>query len=346
MHEANRILRSVKSAFAVDGIKLPPSCETDGLMMLLGRIDCEKFLAPKIKHARAAAQNSSARRRAAAYLAFFRALSVYTVGMPDPVTTVSFNMLNRTLFGDLEENAGRPRQTEYVENGSAHTAPSYIPGSIRSIVTKMNEIENSPIIGKEDFAGYLTHYMRELIILHPFDCGSDITVRIFIMLFCRLKGFALCYYRASPSAIKDAETSAFVVDDATQLFRILADCLSYEQTTEKKRTVPRTRREMAKAHAADEIVPPIEEIESADEKRERTERQRRERGLRIDRAEKTDKSDKPDPRDHALRVRAPNDVKTAEKRTDPDKLKRAIKLQQKITRLNEQLTELMLNDDE
>ncbi|MDE7464489.1 MAG: hypothetical protein K2M48_05615, partial [Clostridiales bacterium] len=166
LHEANRILRSVKAALAADGVKLPPSAETDGLMMLLGRVDGEKFLVPKIKHARAAAASSSTRKRAAAYLSFFRALMAHTNGIPDPATTVSFTMLNRTLFGDLEDAAGRTRQSEYIENGSAHTDAKYITGSIKSIVAKMNDIQSSPNISKQDFAGYLTHYMRELIILH------------------------------------------------------------------------------------------------------------------------------------------------------------------------------------
>ena len=169
LHEANRILRSVKTALAADGVKLPPAAETDGLMMLLGRTDGEKFLAPKIRHAR----TQGNKKRLGAYLAFYRALMAYVNGIPDPATTVSFAMLNRSLFGDVESGVGRMRQSEFIENGSAHTDPKYINGSIKSIITKMNELQSSPMIGKEDFAGYLTHYMRELIILHPFDCLLD-----------------------------------------------------------------------------------------------------------------------------------------------------------------------------
>lgn len=320
MHEANRILRSVKAALAADGIRPPNSAETDGLMMLLGRIDGEKFLVQKIRHARSAAPNSTARKRGAAYLAFFRALLAHINGIPDPATTVSFTMLNRALFGDLEDAAGRMRQGEYIENGSAHTDAKYIAGSIKSIIAKMNELPSSPTIGKEDFAGYLTHYMRELIILHPFECGSPFTVRMFMMLFCQNKGFSLCYYRVPPAAIKAAEDAAFVADDVTALFRIFSDCLSYEQKTERKRTVPRTRRELNRDRVQtpdpDYTYEPIEQEEKA-EKRERA-----------DRAEQ---------RPEHRRPQRPTEQ-------SDDKLKRAIKLQQKISRLNEQLAELMVED--
>lgn len=325
LHEANRILRSVKTALAADGVKLPPSAETDGLMMLLGRTDGEKFLVPKIKHARGSA---ATRKRSIGYISFFRALMAYVKGIPDPATTVSFSMLNRALFGDLEDAAGRTRQTEYTENGSAHTDPKYINGSIKSIVTKMNELQSSPIIGKEDFAGYLTHYMRELIILHPFEFGSPFTVRMFIMLFCKIKGFALCYYRASPAAIKSAETAAFMADDVTELFRIFSDCLSYEQTTEKKRPVVKTRRELDRDN---EKLEKPEALISANDETENTEQlEKPEKPVRAERPARPERSEK-QPR------------KKADAQTEAnDKLKRAIKLQQKISRLNEQLTELMV----
>ncbi len=346
MHEANRILRSVKTALAVDGIKLPPSAETDGLMTLLGRADGEKALVPKIKHARASGAASAAHKRAAAYFAFSRALSAYVKGIPDPATTVSFTMLNRTLYGDLFDNAGRTRQTDYTENGSAHTDPKYIVGSIKSIISKMNEIKGSPEISKEDFAGYLTHYMRELIILHPFECGSPFTVRMFIMLFCKIKGFALCYYRCAPAAIKAAETAAFVADDVTALFRIFSDCLSYEQTTEKKRAYPKTRRELSRdlSKSVAEAKDSAENAEKSAPEPEKT-----------DKTEKSEKSEKPEkPERPERREREREREKTNRKPPAPtreksdrngDRLKRAIKLQQKISRLNEQLTELMVGDD-
>ena len=306
LHEANRILRSVKTAIVADGVKLPPSAETDGLMMLLDKLDFEKFLAQKIKHASSYPVGSNAYNRAFNHIAFFRALFALKNGISDPVTSVSVMLLHKSVCGDLDPEAGKPRTEEFTSDGGAHTDAKYIAGSLKAIVTKMNDIESAPSIGKEDFAGYLTHYMRELIIMHPFDRGSEFTVRLFIMLFCKLKGFSLCYYRCPASQIKAAETTAFQTDDITPLYKVLYNCLSYETTTvtESPKTTPKTRRELASK--AQKVTPGATNEQ------------------RIDK----------------VKIKA-FEGQSGKQQNNDDILKRAIKLQQKITKLNEQLTELM-----
>ncbi len=305
LHEANRILRSVKAALYADGIKLPPSAETDGLMMLLGKLDVDKFLAPKIKRARTAAADSAAFNRAFYTIAFFRALIAVKNGISDPVTSVSVMFLHKNVCGDLDPNAGKPRTVEMTTDGGAHTDPKYIGGSLKSVITKMNEIASAPAISKEDFAGYLTHYMRELIIMHPFERGSDFTVRLFIMLFCKLKGFSVCFYRSPAKELKDAETDAFAADDITPLYKVLLTCLSYEHTvsSQPQKPSPQTRREIS--HCVRKIPP-----------------------------KQNSDDDMANIKQKAL------EQKNADNNID-DVLKRAIKLQQKITRLNEQLTDLI-----
>ncbi len=376
LHEANRILRSVKSALAADGVKLPPSFDTDGLMMLLGRLDCDKFLAPKIKHAKSVGPLSAAYKKLDTQIKFFRALESAKNGVQNPVSTVSLMLLHKYICGDLDEGAGKPRQTEYTENDSAHTAPMYISGSIKSILTKMNDTDSSPAISKEDFAGYLTHYMRELIILHPFENGSDFTIRIFIMLFCRIKGFSLFYYRTSPAAIKAAESAAFIADDATPLYKIFADCLSYERTVEKKQTAPKTRREITRdlTGLPPEGISPYEDKTATEDEalppqpqKRRDVKPKQPRPKRPEKPQiKTDGGDaKHDKADGDLHKRAQEPRRSpahakqehADKRpparkrgetksqTNEDVLKRAIKLQQKISKLNDQLTELMMSEN-
>ena len=305
LHEANRILLATKAAFAADGYKLPSNAETDGLMMLLGRLDVNKFLAPKIKRARSYEKASAAFDRAAKFVAFFRSLDAVMHGLPDaPVTAVTLTLLNKTLWGDLDDGAGKVRAKEAVEDGSAHTDPKYISGSLKAILLKMNEIVPSPQTSKDDFAGYLSHYMRELIILHPFEVGSTATIRIFAILFGKLKGFSLALNRVPPSAIKTAETSAFVADDVTPLFKLFSECLSYDHKTITAVPSPRTRREVAKDLTRPTKAPkPSQPAKKA----QKTSAKKR----------KTEDIDK-------------NDV-----------LKRAVRLQQKISKLNEQLTELI-----
>ncbi|MDE6401278.1 MAG: Fic family protein [Clostridiales bacterium] len=303
LYEANRILRTVKAAIAADGYKLPSSAETDGLMMLLGKLDAEKYLSPKIKHARAQDQSSPAFDRAYKYVAFFRALQMSQTDFPDPVTAMSVMLLHKALFGDFDRNAGKLRADDISTDGNAHTDPKYISGSLKSIIAKMNEIGSAPTTSREDFAGYLSHYMRELLILHPFERGSEFTVRIFMMLFCKIKGFTLVFSRVPISSIAAAENAAFTQDDATPLYRLFAECLSYDRKTETvKHVAPRTRREIAK----DLCRPPRPVQPSAPA---------------------------PD--------RAQNPAKKSGGLSDDEVLKRAIRLQQKISKLNEQLTELI-----
>lgn len=307
LYEANKILRTVKSALSADGYKLPPSADADGLMMLLDRLDIDKFLAQKIKHARTADKSSAAFKRSFHYLAFFRALAAVKNGMPSPMTYMSVMMLHKTVCGDLNVDAGKPRTAELLTDGNAHTDPKYIAGSLKAIIAKMNDTEIAPTISKEDFAGYLSHYMRELLIMHPFDLGSELTLRLFLVMFCKQKGFSLLLYRSTPSTIKDAEDKAFKTDDITPLYKLFLNCLSYERTTAPAQTrdsAPRTRRELAR----DLRHPTRKTGESATSASNRN---------------------------------GNGKNTTASAKTKEDVLKRAIRLQQKISKLNEQLTELI-----
>lgn len=303
LHEANRILRAIKTAMAADGRKIPLAAETDGLMMLLGKLDADNYLAPKIKHLRATAPSSAAYERLCNNIIFFRALRAAQKSIADPVTAISVMLLHKSLFGDVDADAGKPRAKDACTDGNAHTDPKYVQGSLKAIVTKMNEIGSAPQTAKDDFAGYLSHYMRELVILHPFEQGSALTARVFCMLFCKLKGFGLGYHRTTPSAIRSAELDALAADDVTPLYKMLLSCLSYEtKTSAPRRPTVRTRRELTQ----DLCRPP-----------------RREQDATV--LQLRDESLRPEKR------RAPDD----------EVLRRAIRLQQKISKLNDQLNELI-----
>ncbi len=299
LYEANRILRTVKAAIAADGYKLPSSAESDGLLMLLGKTDAEKYLAPKIKHAKTQDGASVAYTRASKLICFFRALQALTRELPNPVTAMSFIMLHKTLTGDLDDDAGKLRSTPVETNGNAHTDPKYIACSVKSIIGKMNGIGEAPATSKQDFAGYISHYMRELIILHPFERGSEFTVRIFIALFCKMKGFSLSYYRTTPTTIREAEDEAFATDDVTALFTLFAECLSYDHTTIAPATPqPRTKREAAQDLCRPKRTPPAEPPKT---------RQK--------------------PKKQSI--------------SEDEVIRRAVRLQQKISKLNDQLAELI-----
>lgn len=316
LYEANRILRSVKAAISADGYKLPSSAETDGLLMLLGKLDIEKYLAPKIKHARGQDKSSSAYARSCRLICFFRALKAVEAGLPDPVTAVSVTMLHKQISGDTSDEAGKLRTVDMSTDGNAHTDPKYIAGSLKSIIAKMNEIEGAPANPKDDFAGYLSHYMRELLILHPFERYSDFTVRLFIMMFCRIKGFSLGYHRATPPVVKAAEQKAFATDNFTPLYAMFTECLTYDNKSSDaaQKAAPRTRREVAKDLCRPTRNPPPPPPDPQPQHD----------------AEKTREADKKQSAGSKKQNAANDDV-----------IRRAVRLQQKISKLNEQLTELI-----
>ncbi len=305
LREANRILQSVKAALSADGVKLPSSAETDGIMLLLGKLDANRYLA--------AAHSKPSRPAVREHVTFCRALTAVKAGLPDPVTYMSVMMLHKTLYGDFSADAGRPRVFDASTGGSAHTDPKYITGSLKSIIAKMNELASAPEMSKDDFAGYLTHYMRELIILHPFDRGTEFTLRMYMIMFCRQKGFALCYNRISPLAIKKVEETAFLTDDITPMYKMFVNCLSYERTAVSPPAAAHSKREAE--HRKPRKTPPVDTS--------------------------------PSPEIAAAKRKAAQDKKAD---IDDIKLKRIIRLQQKISKLNEQLaTELsdgIYTDDE
>ena len=284
LREASKILQTVKSALAADGYKIPPAVETDGMLMLLNKVDCEKYLTSKIKQARSSVKNAAAFKRAYTPVLFFRALETLRDGIAN-VTTLSLTLINKNLCGDVFPDAGKLRENEKFTNGNEHTDPKYISGSLKSLIAKMNETTPAPETDKEDFASYLTHYMRELIIMHPFEHDSPLSIRLFASAFSRIKGFSLNYNKVPPPQIKSSENDAFFTDDVTPLYIMLSGCLTY-----------------------DHLAPP--------KKQQRTKRETTEN---IERRPKS----------------------IANEIMDKVKLRRAVRLQQKIARLNDQLTEIV-----
>ena len=294
LYEANRILRSVKAAAAADGFKLPAAAETDGLLMLLDKIDAEKHIAKLVTRTLEKTHTPATRDRAINLIAFFSALDAVRRGLHEKPSVSMLCALNNELYEGTAVS-GKLRSVTAATGGSAHTDPKYISGSLRSITAKMDEIVGAPTTAKEDFAVYLSHYMRELVILRPFEVGSEFTVRIFIIMFCRQKGFALDYFRSTPHAIKSAEGDAFITDDVTPLYTLFSSCLAYDYKAASPTQSPPTRK---------------------DEKKKPQKKP----------AQSESKSDK---------------AASDEPLSDDKIIIRAVRLQQKISKLNEQLTELM-----
>lgn len=230
LYECKKTVRSVKAALAVDGRSLPNTARGDGIMLLTGKLTPDEYLSPLISKSKLAKQPN---KRTVNLYVFLRALQFLNAHMTECPTHKTLTALNKALYGDFERQAGKLRAEERCTFGNAHTSPKYISSSLKKIISKMNDTPSADVCSKHDFAGYISHYMRELYILHPMETGSELTVRIFIMLFCELKGFSLCFYRVPPSQIAESERVAFCADDIAPLYNVLDTCLSYS-TAQKK----------------------------------------------------------------------------------------------------------------
>lgn len=310
LYEANKILRNAKSIFASLSIKIPPQLETDGLLILLDKLDPESYLRSRRDKYRAKDFSSA---KLSVFPLFVRTLQILT-GRETTFTSVTLSLMHKRLCGDIDRTAGVFRNRSLSTNGCEHADYRYIGGSLKSITAKMNEAESSPQLSKEDFATLLTHYMRELIILCPFEKYNILFVDVFCVVFAKAKGFSLSFYKESPLAVKSAQDSAFYTDDVTPLYKSLITCLSYETKTvaqyaktrrelnavtptDVKKTKPKTHTKLPAVKTDDSVSEPVREVSATV---------------------------------HEPTKSAPDDV-----------LRRVVKLQQKIAKLNEQLNELI-----
>lgn len=139
----------------------------------------------------------------------------------------SFTAVHKSLFPD--ENGGEIRTDELTLTGGSCADPKILRGSLKNVLTKLQQIPSAPEINKADFATQLCCYVRELIILSPFASGNGVVRRAFIQSFCHNRGFTLNYSLGNKDEITAAETEAFASDAPQPLFLLLVKCLGYLQ---------------------------------------------------------------------------------------------------------------------
>lgn len=140
----------------------------------------------------------------------------------------TFCALHKFLF-EPRENSGEIRNGELMMQGGSCTDPKLLRGSLKNVLSKLQQMQSAPEISKTDFAAQLCCYVRELIILSPFSYGNGIVRRAFVQAFCFKHGFTLTYAAANKKEISSAETAAFASDEAQPLFSLYIKILSYTQ---------------------------------------------------------------------------------------------------------------------
>ncbi len=136
--------------------------------------------------------------------------------------------VHKALF-EPRPKCGELRGDELTIAGGSCTDPKLLRGSLKNVLSKLNQTQGAPTLGKSDFAAQLCCYMRELIILSPFAYGNAVTRRAYIQNFCLSRGFLLNFSSVSKKELNSAEREAFAGDDPQPLFTLLTKCLSYKQ---------------------------------------------------------------------------------------------------------------------
>lgn len=240
---ANKILRNTKSSMLMDGYKVTPNLETDGLMILLGKINPVTYLNAKIEKYKTKSEqnksnklglNASELSSLAPIIIFVRLLQLTKLDSIEIYDNMLLQKLHKKIFSDIFYDAGVFRKTNDVEGDENHPNFKYVSGSLKTILSRLNQIEQSPILSKSDFAMQLTHYTQEINILSPFSYGNGIVRRLFFQLFSNSKGFSLDYYKVTYRSFIEAQKIAYSTDDILQLYNCLNSCTTYYNKTIKK----------------------------------------------------------------------------------------------------------------
>lgn len=166
----------------------------------------------------------------------------------DGYDITAFTALNAFIF-DGNPEAGKLRTKDAVVDGSSFADKSLIPGSLKRLLSKMEDLPRTPDGSKEDFAAKLTHYFFELFILCPFACGSFITQAVFLSKAAFDHGYWLNYEKCGGKALSSAAKTAFLTDEKSELFLCLSNAISYPSEgggKEKPRPAVNPQRQLRK----------------------------------------------------------------------------------------------------
>lgn len=225
MYEARLTALSAATNLSTESAPLPQKLIQSAVRYLLHEIDKSVFV------------------QRCADFPLYAQLIFYSEQKQEDCSLESFCATHKSLYAP-QENAGEIRTEELMLPGGSCTAPKLLRGSLKSVLSKMAQMQGNPQVSKADFAATLCCYLRELIILSPFAYGNGVARRAFLQAFCRSRGFSLTYTAAGKKEITAAETAAFASDETGPMFSVLIKCLSYmhdDTAAPPRKTTPVTR---------------------------------------------------------------------------------------------------------
>lgn len=99
----------------------------------------------------------------------------------------------------------------------------FIPLALDQMATNLAPIESWRALTREDFAGKAAAIMADLCTLHPFRAGNEPTLRMFMRQLAEACGHTFDFSVVSREGMKQAEISAYELDDFTVMRRLFLE---------------------------------------------------------------------------------------------------------------------------
>ena len=146
--------------------------------------------------------------------------------------------LHAVLFDGIRPDAGKLRTVPAEAGGSSFADPSLIAGSLKRLLSKLKDSDALSVRSKDDFATSLTYCLSEMFLLCPFRTGSLLTLCAFLGLYALSKGYRIDYFKFGGARLGEAVMTAFITDEKTELYVLLAQSLEYENLEKDGEEIP------------------------------------------------------------------------------------------------------------
>lgn len=133
--------------------------------------------------------------------------------------------IHRSIFQDIYEWAGEPRQVDIIKGSSRFAHFRFIESSAKTIFDTLAAEQYLRGLPGEEFAARAAYHLGELNALHPFREGNGRAQRMFLSALARSAGFDLAWERISAEEMTEASIRSLFAADNAGFERILRNII-------------------------------------------------------------------------------------------------------------------------
>ena len=109
-----------------------------------------------------------------------------------------YRAIQRHLFQDVFDWAGKPRAVRIAKGGSMFCYPEHIDGEMRKLFDRLRRENVLRGLPTREFAARAAHMLAELNAIHPFREGDGRTHLAYLALLAEQAGHPLAMERMNP----------------------------------------------------------------------------------------------------------------------------------------------------